>query len=185
MAAQFTATKGLSLRSDFWCRWRAITSLPVPLSPVTRTGASERAICEASWTTRSIAGSRQIRLVWSAATASSTAAISSGSGGSGTYSRAPAWIAATAARASVEVPQATIGVRMRSASSAATNLRDRQRDIDHQQVGALGAQHRQRLVEAFGMGHVRAVGDGDLGGRDELALETADNDEAHGSGLSA
>ena len=37
------------------------------------------------------------------------------------YSLAPAWIAATAARASVPVPQATTGVRMRSALSAATS----------------------------------------------------------------
>jgi hypothetical protein len=45
----------------------------------------------------------------SSATAASTAAINSGSGGSGIYSLAPAWMAATAARASVAVPQATIG----------------------------------------------------------------------------
>src|SRR5688572_27905327 len=53
---------------------------------------------------------------WSSATAASTAAISSGSGGSGIYSFAPAWIAATAARASVEVPHATTGTVMCSAS---------------------------------------------------------------------
>src|SRR5579859_7018373 len=46
----------------------------------------------------------------SLATAASTAAINSGSGGSGIYSLAPAWIAATAARASEEMPQATIEV---------------------------------------------------------------------------
>src|SRR5204862_2400338 len=56
---------------------------------------------------------------WSSATAASTAAMSSGSGGSGMYSFAPAWIAATAARASVEVPQATTGTVMCSASSRA------------------------------------------------------------------
>ena len=41
--------------------------------------------------------------------ASSTAAMSSASGGSGTYSFAPALIAATAARLSVSTPQATTG----------------------------------------------------------------------------
>src|ERR1700733_9995325 len=39
------------------------------------------------------------------------------------YSLAPAWIAATAARASVAVPQATIGAWIRSASSAVTSAR--------------------------------------------------------------
>src|SRR3954469_23815598 len=39
------------------------------------------------------------------------------------YSFAPAWIAATAARASVPVPQATIGIEMRSASSRVTRSR--------------------------------------------------------------
>src|SRR5215218_2076720 len=53
---------------------------------------------------------------WSSATAASTAAISSGSGGSGMYSFAPAWMAATAARASVDVPHATTGTVMCSAS---------------------------------------------------------------------
>src|SRR6476646_5428437 len=59
----------------------------------------------------------------SLATAASTAAISSGSGGSGMYSLAPARIAATAARASLEMPQATIGTWMCSASSRITRSR--------------------------------------------------------------
>src|SRR5882724_6986831 len=59
----------------------------------------------------------------SLATAASTAAINSGSGGSGMYSLAPAWIAATAARASLEMPQATIGTWMCSASSRITRSR--------------------------------------------------------------
>src|SRR5882757_5899162 len=59
----------------------------------------------------------------SLATAASTAAINSGSGGSGMYSLAPAWIAATAARASLEMPQATIGTWMCSASSSSTRSR--------------------------------------------------------------
>src|SRR5256714_3096777 len=64
-----------------------------------------------------------IRSRESLATAASTAAISSGSGGSGMYSLAPAWIAATAARASFEMPQATIGTWICSASSRITRSR--------------------------------------------------------------
>src|SRR5471030_2468901 len=59
----------------------------------------------------------------SLATAARTAAIRSGSGGSGMYSLAPAWIARTAARASLVTPQATIGTWMRSASSRSTRSR--------------------------------------------------------------
>src|SRR6185437_14221469 len=59
----------------------------------------------------------------SLATAARTAAINSGSGGSGMYSLAPAWIAATAARASEEMPQATIGTWMCSASRRITRSR--------------------------------------------------------------
>src|SRR5260370_6675568 len=59
----------------------------------------------------------------SLATAASTAAINSGSGGSGMYSLAPAWMAATAARASLLVPQATIGTWMCSASRRCTRSR--------------------------------------------------------------
>src|SRR3954452_13843847 len=87
------------------------------------TEASEPAICCASLITLPIASSRQTRSRESLATAASTAAISSGSGGSGMYSLAPAWIAATAARASLEMPQATIGTWMCSASSRITRSR--------------------------------------------------------------
>src|SRR3979490_3240869 len=59
----------------------------------------------------------------SLATAASTAAINSGSGGRGMYSLAPAWIAATAARASLEMPQATIGTGICLASSRITRSR--------------------------------------------------------------
>src|ERR1043166_4299123 len=59
----------------------------------------------------------------SSVTRASTAAISSGSGGSGMYSLAPAWMAATAARASFVTPQATIGTAMRSASNRRTSSR--------------------------------------------------------------
>jgi hypothetical protein len=83
----------------------------------------------------------------SSATAASTAAISSGSGGSGMYSLAPAWMAATAARASVSTPQATIGTRMCSASSRAIRSR-MSSDFDHQQVGARPERStRQRLLD--------------------------------------
>jgi hypothetical protein len=70
-----------------------------------------------------MASSRHTNDRLSAATASSTAAMRSGSGGNGMYSFAPAWMAATAARASVPVPQAITGVLMRSASSAVTRSR--------------------------------------------------------------
>src|SRR3954464_14343191 len=70
-----------------------------------------------------MASSREISSRESLATAASTAAINSGSGGSGMYSLAPAWIAATAARASLEIPQATIGTWMCSASSRITKSR--------------------------------------------------------------
>ena len=46
--------EGLVAAPDLAWMWRAMTSLPVPLSPVTSTEASERAICSASFTTRSI-----------------------------------------------------------------------------------------------------------------------------------
>src|SRR5262249_2615478 len=81
------------------------------------------AICCASLITLPMASSRWTRSRESLATAASTAAISSGSGGSGMYSLAPAWIAATAARASVVMPQATIGTWMCSASSRITRSR--------------------------------------------------------------
>src|ERR671937_211262 len=90
----------------------------------------------------------------SSATAASTAAISSGSGGSGMYSLAPAWIAATAARASVAVPQATIGT-------------------------AAGAQHIERLLVGFRMGDGRALVHRELGRGGELALERPDDRQSH------
>src|SRR5688572_9361033 len=56
----------------------------------------------------------------SSATAARIAPISSGSGGSGMYSLAPAWMAATAARALLSVPQATIGAWICSFCNCAT-----------------------------------------------------------------
>ncbi len=63
-------------------------------------------------------GSRVTKEVVSSATAARMAAIISGSGGSGTYSFAPALMAFTAARLSFPMPQATTGMKMRSASRA-------------------------------------------------------------------
>ena len=51
-AAQFTITSGWSLRLLLWCMDLAISSFPVPLSPVINTVASEGAIIKAgvaSW----------------------------------------------------------------------------------------------------------------------------------------
>ena len=97
------------------------------------------------------------------------------------YSLAPAWIAATAARALFSMPQATIGTWMCSSSSFATRSRDVDRDLDHQQVGAAaGAQHRQRLVDGFGVGDGGAAVHRDLGRGGELALERADDEKSHG-----
>ena len=67
-------------------------------------------------------------------------------------------------------------------SSLATRSRDVERDVDHQQVGAAaGAQHRERLVDAVGVGDGGAAVHRDLGRGGELALERADDQEAHGS----
>ncbi len=69
------------------------------------------------------------------------------------YSLAPAWMAATAARASLLTPQATIGTAMRSASSRSDQVADVERDVDHQQVGAAsGAQHVERLLDRIRRG---------------------------------
>src|SRR6185437_12362473 len=98
-----------------------MTSLPLPLSPVMRIEASLGATWSARPITASIAGSSKIIWWLSSATAARTAAISSGSGGSGRYSLAPARMASTALRASVPMPQATTGVQMRSAESPRTS----------------------------------------------------------------
>src|SRR5215203_5040427 len=126
-----------------------------------RTLASERAICSASLTTRSIAGSFQTKLRLSAATASITAAMSSGSGGSGMYSLAPAWRADA------------FGVERRD------ERRDRLRDVDHDEIGALGAQHVEPLRDRVGLGHGGAALHRDLRGGDELAGEPSDDEKAH------
>src|SRR5262249_1114265 len=84
----------------------------------------------------------------SSATAASTAAINSGSGGSGMYSFAPAWMAATAALASVAVP-APPSPAVGSARPAALPLQilhDRRRVL----VGQVGEQHRDLVDLLFG-----------------------------------
>jgi hypothetical protein len=113
IAAQLTDTKGFRARLDLpWIK-RAITSLPVPDSPVISTLAVEGAICLASLSTSAIAGSYVMKASVSSVTADRTAAMSSASGGSGTYSLAPARIAFTARAVSVPMPQATTGTATR------------------------------------------------------------------------
>ncbi len=59
---------------------------------------------------------------------------------------------------------------------------DVQRHVDHQQIGAASrSQHRQGLVDAFGVGDARALLHRELGRGGKLALEAADDQEAHGS----
>src|SRR5271166_3087206 len=47
VAAQFTSTHGREPRLEHWCTRRAITSLPLPVSPVIRTAVGWRAIMRA------------------------------------------------------------------------------------------------------------------------------------------
>ena len=96
------------------------------------------------------------------------------------YSLAPAWMAATAARASVAVPQATIGAWICSSFEAGDQVANVDRDVDHQEIGAApGAQHGERLGDVRGMGDHRALVHRELGRGGELAVERADDQEAH------
>ena len=64
------------------------------------------------------------------------------------YSLAPAWMAATAARASLLTPQATIGIDDALGLEPQHQVADVERDVDHQEIGAAaGAQHVQRLID--------------------------------------
>ena len=117
MAAQLIEMNGLSARRERAWTYLAMTSLPVPLSPVIKTLASEAATWSASLTTLAMAGSRNRKSALSRATAAIIAAISSASGGKGIYSLAPARMALTAAAALASVPQATTGTKMRSFSN--------------------------------------------------------------------
>ncbi len=119
IAAQLTLMNGLSARRDFWCMYRAITSLPTPLSPVIRIEASDRATWSARVSTVCMAGSEVTSGRSSSDTAARTAAMRSASGGRGMNSLAPARIARAASSGSEPTPQATTGTRILSASLAA------------------------------------------------------------------
>ena len=98
------------------------------------------------------------------------------------YSLAPAWIAATAARASVEVPQATTGTTMCSASMPGDQIANVDRDLDQQEVGAApGPQHAQCDFGVVRMGNGCALLHGELCRERKLAVECSDDQEAHGS----
>jgi hypothetical protein len=84
--------------------------------------ASDGAICSAIARVRFMASEPWMTAFGSSAIASSTAAISSSSGGSGMYSLAPARMAAAAVRASQSMPQAMMGTVMRSPSSSVISL---------------------------------------------------------------
>ena len=90
-------------------------------------------------------------------------------------------MAATAARASLETPQATIGHVDALGVEPRDQVADVERHVDHHQVGAAArAQHGERLRVAFGVGDARALVHGELGGGGELALQRADDQESHG-----
>ena len=86
------------------------------------------------------------------------------------YSLAPAWMAATAARASFDDAAGddrhvdALGVKPRD------QVADVERDVHQHQVGAAaGAQHGERLLVAVGMGDGCALVHGDLACGGELA----------------
>jgi hypothetical protein len=60
----------------------------------------------------------------------------------------------------------------------------RQRHVDHDQVGALGAQDVEALRDRVRLRHRGAAPHRDLGGGDQLAVEPPDHQEPHGSSLS-
>ncbi len=59
-------------------------------------------------------------------------------------------------------------------------IADVEPDIDHDEVGAAGAKHLQRLLGVHRVGDVRTPLDGDLGRRRELAFERSDDEKPHG-----
>ncbi len=67
----------------------------------------------------------------------------------------------------------------------ADEVGDGERDVDHDQVGALGAQDGEALVDVVGLDYARAAGHGDAGGRRQLAVQPADDEQAHGTLLNA
>ena len=106
---------GLPARRERLWMCRASTSLPVPLSPVIRMLASAVATCSARLDRRQHRPGRGPPGHGSSPDAASRmAAISSGSGGSGRNSRAPAAIASPLLLpAKVSTPQATTGTVIR------------------------------------------------------------------------
>ena len=154
---------------------RAMTSLPVPLSPVTRTEASERAICSAIFTTRSMEGSCHTNDRLSAATASMTAAMSSGSGGSGMYSCA-----------GLDGRDRGLGVRAGAAGDdgradplgceGLDEAADGLRNVDHDEVRALGAKDDEPLVDGVRLRDLRAALHRDPGGGDQFAVQPPDDE---------
>ena len=180
IAAQFTATNCCPARLLLLCRWRAISSLPVPDSPVISTDASDGAIFSASVMTADIAGSRWM-IVWlSSATASRTAAISSASGGKGMYSLAPALMLSTAASAFVPMPQATTGMLIRSGGEAFHQVADVEFDVDHKQLGAAaGPQGAQCLVHAVDVADFGAARDRDLARGGDVSFQVPYDQKSH------
>ena len=177
MAAQLTEMKLLFLRLDLRWMKRAMTSLPVPDSPVIRTEASEVATCSASRSTLFITGSRKIRALCSSATAASTAAISWASGGRGTYSLAPARMAAAARSELAPMPQGDDRDMDALGIQAGHDARDVQIDVDHHQVGPLASpQGCQGAVDVAGVRDLGAAVQCDLAGGDDVPVERS-NDE--------
>ena len=57
---------------------------------------------------------------------------------------------------------------------------DRQHDVDHDEIGALAAHHRQRLLDRLRVGDGRAAIHRDPRRYGKLALESADDEKPHG-----
>ena len=175
---------GFLARCERACTKRASTSLPVPLSPVISTEASEPAICWASLTTRAIdvvaidhvAGvvgdgrehrGDQIRI-------GRQRDVFLGAGMDGAHRGARV----VADAAGDDRHMDALGVER------GDQVADVDGDVDHQQVGAAaGAQHGERLLVAFGVGDVGALVHRDLARDGELAAQRADDEKAHGRDL--
>ena len=96
------------------------------------------------------------------------------------YSFAPAWNRRHRRNAaSATAPQATTGVRMRSASSAATRSTTESATSIMIRSAPLARSHREALVDVVGLDHRRAAVHRDARGGGELAVQPADDDEAH------
>ena len=81
-------------------------------------------------------------------------------------------MASTALRASVPTPQATTGVQMRSAASAAHQRADVEQHVAQDEVGALAAaQAGEALLDVVRVRDLGAAIHRDLGRRSDLALQ--------------